>query len=45
MADRFDLYLSTPRAVADQMYVFADALRDAVAELDALLAAEPIVDP
>ncbi len=40
MADRFDLYLSTPRPVADQMHLFADALRRAVVELDALLAAE-----
>jgi carnitine O-acetyltransferase len=39
-AERFGLYLSTPRSVADQMYLFADALRYAVAELDALLAAE-----
>jgi carnitine O-acetyltransferase len=37
--DRFDIYLATPRSVADQMYVFADRLREAVAELDALLAA------
>ncbi|MEU7811329.1 choline/carnitine O-acyltransferase [Pseudonocardia sp. NPDC049154] len=38
--DRFDVYLATPRAVADRMHVFADRLREAVAELDALLAAE-----
>ncbi len=40
LPDRFDLYLSTPRPVADQMHLFADALRLAVVELDALLAAE-----
>ena len=35
---RFNLYLSTPRPVADQMYAFADHLREAVDELSALLA-------
>jgi carnitine O-acetyltransferase len=39
--DRFNLYLSTPRPVADQMYAFAERLREAVHELDALLAGEP----
>jgi carnitine O-acetyltransferase len=38
MTDRFDLYLSTPRAVAEQMSVFAAALADAVRELEELLA-------
>lgn len=38
--DRFDIYLATPRSVAEQMSVFADRVREAVAELDALLAAE-----
>lgn len=34
---RFDLYLSTPRAVSEQMGVFASALTDAVRELEELL--------
>jgi len=38
MPTRFDLYLSTPRTVATQMHVFADRLREVVAELDVLLA-------
>ncbi|MBB1256170.1 choline/carnitine O-acyltransferase [Streptomyces alkaliterrae] len=38
LPDRFNLYLSTPRPVADQMHAFADHLRHAVAELRALLA-------
>jgi carnitine O-acetyltransferase len=37
--DRFDIYLATPRSVADRMYVFADRVREAVAELESLLAA------
>ena len=37
MADRFDLYLSTPRAVASEMEVFADELPRAIAELEAVL--------
>jgi carnitine O-acetyltransferase len=37
MPGRFDLYLSTPRAVAGQMGVFAAALVDAVRELEELL--------
>jgi carnitine O-acetyltransferase len=41
LPDRFNLYLSTPQTVADQMHVFAAKLRDAVAELQDLLAAEP----
>ena len=40
LPDRFDLYLSTPRAGSDQMPVFADRLREAVCELEELLAAE-----
>lgn len=38
LPDRFNIYLSTPMAVADEMHLFADTLRDAVAELDDLLA-------
>ncbi|MFE3517264.1 choline/carnitine O-acyltransferase [Streptomyces sp. NPDC059166] len=37
LPDRFNLYLSTPSAVAGQMHDFADRLREAVAELRALL--------
>ncbi|MER7399184.1 choline/carnitine O-acyltransferase [Streptomyces sp. NPDC000151] len=40
LPDRFNLYLSTPRAVADQMHAFADHLRTAVAELRELLTGE-----
>ncbi|QKW34449.1 choline/carnitine O-acyltransferase [Actinomadura sp. NAK00032] len=38
LPDRFNLYLSTPRPVADAMYAFADRLREAVQELRDLLA-------
>lgn len=38
LPDRFDLYLCTPKSVAEQMTVFADRLAEAVRELDALLA-------
>ncbi|RAJ58386.1 carnitine O-acetyltransferase [Streptomyces sp. Amel2xB2] len=38
LPERFNLYLSTPETVADQMHAFADALREAVAELRELLA-------
>ncbi|WP_435604043.1 choline/carnitine O-acyltransferase [Streptomyces sp. bgisy130] len=38
LPDRFHLYLSTPLAVAGPMEVFADRLREAVAELRELLA-------
>ncbi|MFV2171484.1 choline/carnitine O-acyltransferase [Actinomadura sp. LOL_016] len=38
LPDRFNVYLSTPRPVADAMYDFADRLREAVTELRALLA-------
>ena len=37
MDTRFVIYLSTPRAVGDQMRVFADRLREAIAELQDLL--------
>jgi carnitine O-acetyltransferase len=40
LPDRFNLYLSTPRTVEDQMHAFADRLRDAVSELCELLSAE-----
>ena len=40
LPDRFNLYLSTPLPVADRMFVFADKLRDAVHELDRLLAGQ-----
>lgn len=38
LPERFNLYLSTPLAVADQMRDFADRLREAVAELRELMA-------
>ncbi|MGI5217696.1 choline/carnitine O-acyltransferase [Nocardia sp. CA-290969] len=38
LPDRWNLYLATPAAVAGEMYTFADHLRTAVAELEALLA-------
>jgi carnitine O-acetyltransferase len=38
MADRFDIYLSTPVAVREQMEVFAERLQEAVLELCDLLA-------
>jgi carnitine O-acetyltransferase len=38
---RFDLYLSTPATVREQMFTFAGQLHTAVAELDELLAGEP----
>ena len=37
LPDRFDLYLSTPRSVADAMGVFAEKLTEAVYELQELL--------
>ncbi|TDD94622.1 choline/carnitine O-acyltransferase [Actinomadura rubrisoli] len=40
LPDRFNVYLSTPRPVADAMHAFAAELRRAVRELDDLLAAE-----
>ncbi|HUK73415.1 MAG TPA: choline/carnitine O-acyltransferase [Streptosporangiaceae bacterium] len=42
LPDRFDLYLSTPRAVSEQMAIFAANLPEAVRELEDLLAAEDI---
>ena len=41
LPDRFNLYLSTPRAVGASLEDFARELRRALTELDALLAAEP----
>jgi carnitine O-acetyltransferase len=38
LPERFNIYLSTPRTVADRMFQFADRLREAVGELEALLA-------
>ncbi|MFE3324259.1 choline/carnitine O-acyltransferase [Streptomyces sp. NPDC059176] len=40
LPERFNVYLSTPAAVADQMRTFADRLREAVAELRDLLTAD-----
>ena len=40
LPDRFNLYLSTPLPVADEMFVFADKLRKAVRELQDLLSTE-----
>ncbi|ACY97498.1 MULTISPECIES: choline/carnitine O-acyltransferase [Thermomonospora] len=40
LPDRFNLYLSTPRPVAEQMHAFADHLTKAVRELEDLLASE-----
>ncbi|WP_147143539.1 choline/carnitine O-acyltransferase, partial [Nocardia ninae] len=39
LPDRWNLYLATPTTVADEMHAFADHLRTAVADLEALLAA------
>ena len=44
LADRFDLHLSAPRSVADEMLLFVDRLREAIRELEDLLAAEHIDD-
>ncbi|MCI2422434.1 choline/carnitine O-acyltransferase [Saccharopolyspora sp. K220] len=41
LPDRFNLYLSTPRPVADEMFAFADNLKQAVRELQDLLTTEP----
>ncbi|MFI1741477.1 choline/carnitine O-acyltransferase [Streptomyces sioyaensis] len=41
LPDRFHLYLSTPRPVADQMHTFADRLREALTELRELLSSGP----
>jgi carnitine O-acetyltransferase len=40
LPDRLNVYLSTPRAVADDMHTFADELATAIDELQVLLAAE-----
>jgi carnitine O-acetyltransferase len=40
LPERFNLYLSTPLTVADQMHTFAERLREAVTELRELLAGE-----
>jgi carnitine O-acetyltransferase len=40
LPERFNLYLSTPMAVAAQMRTFADRLREAMDELRELLASE-----
>ncbi|MEV6315362.1 choline/carnitine O-acyltransferase [Streptomyces sp. NPDC051776] len=40
LPDRFNLYLSTPRPVAPEMYLFADKLREVVTELQELLVTE-----
>jgi carnitine O-acetyltransferase len=37
LSDRFNIYLSTPQAVAGEMYRFADELRTAIEELRSLL--------
>jgi carnitine O-acetyltransferase len=44
LPDRFNLYLSTPLAVADQMFAFAEKLPEAVCELEELLATEGPAD-
>ncbi|ABD10445.1 hypothetical protein ThrDRAFT_03021 [Frankia casuarinae] len=44
LPDRFNLYLSTPRAVADGMYAFADQLQQVVTELQDLLATDETGD-
>ncbi|HEX2301059.1 MAG TPA: choline/carnitine O-acyltransferase, partial [Pseudonocardiaceae bacterium] len=40
LPDRFNVYLSTPRAVAHHLGIFADELRRAIGELVGLLDAE-----
>jgi carnitine O-acetyltransferase len=40
LPDRLNVYLSTPGAVADEMAAFAGELRNAIGELQALLAAD-----
>ncbi|MGY4102566.1 choline/carnitine O-acyltransferase [Nocardia sp. R16R-3T] len=37
LPDRWNIYLATPKPVATEMYAFADHLRTAVADLEALL--------
>ncbi len=41
LPERFNIYLSTPRPVADGMYAFATELTRALRELQDLLASEP----
>jgi carnitine O-acetyltransferase len=41
LPERFNIYLSTPRPVADEMFGFAENLKQAVRELQDLLATEP----
>jgi len=41
LPDRFDLFLSAPRAISEQLSAFAEALPSAISELHDLLAAEP----
>ena len=40
LPDRFNLYLSTPPPVADEMHTFAARLGEAIGELQDLLATE-----
>nr|WP_245573891.1 choline/carnitine O-acyltransferase [Amycolatopsis nigrescens] len=40
LPDRLNIYLSTPLAVADEMHAFAGKLREAITELQDLLASE-----
>jgi carnitine O-acetyltransferase len=40
LPDRFNLHLSTPRPVADEMLLFTDELREAIRELQELLSGE-----
>ena len=41
LPDRLNIYLSTPRAVAEEMYTFGDELRRAITEMQELLAEAP----
>ncbi|WP_242425116.1 choline/carnitine O-acyltransferase, partial [Frankia sp. EI5c] len=45
LPDKLNIYLSTPRPVAAGMHEFADRLREALRELDELLAGEPVAAP
>lgn len=38
LPDKLNIYLSTPQAVADEMYAFSDELREAIGEIEELLA-------
>ena len=40
LPDRLNIYLSTPQAVADEMYAFSDELREAIGEIEELLASD-----